>query len=1016
MDYIDILQLLQLNNGTLKGVVVYGYIRSRLNRPSNLFDSCREADGGMFVQMTALCVNLSGQKEQLQQMGIWNGDGNYFVNGSIALYVSKQGKYPDWYKSKIDLRLGGKSDSSYVIGFDFKRNSRGDWLLDLNSLGNVRASEFNEGRIQSALMKWADIPAEVFELPKMSCIYKGMHDIQRDEGTFDRGSVVNTEVVGKDVENSEKLESTLLSVQEKSVMYGDLDKKCDVARGLGLNFVEDLKKRYKGDTTKNIVLDLLHKINANINNRIGNATGSKVIIEYLQSNYAKLSAEKSSGVHCDKFMVTNFDEVIRYVETGENTIFTGMAERLLNSAFSSPEYIYCGIVSSLINVSLRHACRVCSRLEVSTCEVLRNNPMILYMLGCVSFKEAEKLYRLFGADHERFRNVCILHDYLMQSGNDTLFIIDAVRKSGVPFRVTKSQVENGMTQVFKTAVAWLDTNPTWYKESEFRKEGFYYVKRMIGNEFETCLHDMLELGFGVSFDRYITTTDLLAMELFVYEKLWGMSQEVYPYISDRNAYEADMGITLEEEQANAYKLLEHGAGVLTGSAGSGKTTTVKYMVHCLRTQDDRVVVQYGAPTGKAAKVLQKSVKEKAKTIHSLCGLDLSAYNGLLDGVHDEDDDATNSKVVYIFDEMSMVTVELLYRLLNKVDTYRIYFVGDIHQLNAIGKGMVLKNLLRFLPRVCLRGSKRFKGGIVANSQAILNEEPLQDYDDFKLIKCPNEAIHDTVLSIVKHYLGITPYKGGSLPAISVDKDNIQVITPFVKDKYPYGAKTLNKDLQILFNNTGNDRFIMNNQTFIIGDRVIHTNRNSMDMQWYSTWQGGKLQKIYGNGVANGEVGKLVGLLDSRRCSIEKEQYEQDFEYPEDLRDDSNWDGMFIVVEYYDYIEDIPFYILYRGTVRSKEGGQIITGEDTYLLDLFYAGSVHKMQGSQAELLICCLGAINFPGFITKNMVYTMVTRAEKAVIMIGSVGNEDNSMLSVACKDVADEGVLTVGEMLCSQN
>ena len=136
-----------------------------------------------------------------------------------------------------------------------------------------------------------------------------------------------------------------------------------------------------------------------------------------------------------------------------------------------------------------------------------------------------------------------------------------------------------------------------------------------------------------------------------------------------------------------------------------------------------------------------------------------------------------------------------------------------------------------------------------------------------------------------------------------------------------------------------------------------------------------------------------------------------------MRDDSRYseDGAyFVIVEYFDYLSQSNFYILYRAKTTKFESqiGLSLNGDDLSKLNLFYAGTTHKLQGSQAKLIISVLGNVNFKGFITRNMIYTMMTRAEKLEFLVGSVTNDFNSMLSNARRDIASLDTLTVGEVL----
>ena len=144
MDNIDLLELVK-KFGKLDNVELYGYIPSKLPRPSNLFESCKLQDNGFFVRMIVLAVNLSYYKQYLKDFGITNKENNdiYLVNGSVALYVDSRGnKYPDWYATSGTLRLGSKTDDSYLTLFNF-RKSNNNWSIIFNDLHTMDISSWN---------------------------------------------------------------------------------------------------------------------------------------------------------------------------------------------------------------------------------------------------------------------------------------------------------------------------------------------------------------------------------------------------------------------------------------------------------------------------------------------------------------------------------------------------------------------------------------------------------------------------------------------------------------------------------------------------------------------------------------------------------------------------------------------------------------------------------------------------------------------------------------------------------
>ncbi len=507
---------------------------------------------------------------------------------------------------------------------------------------------------------------------------------------------------------------------------------------------------------------------------------------------------------------------------------------------------------------------------------------------------------------------------------------------------------------------------------------------------------------------------------------------------------------METEQRQAVHLLKYKAACVAGSAGSGKTTTSNCFTYVLdKLERGNVDFKYATPTGKAAKRLQEVVKKPVKTMCSMFKT-FKETESLFD-VDDETEEGYNS--IYIFDENAMVTIDLLYSCLLKIKNSRIYLFGDFHQLPPIGKGLPFKNLLRILPCQFLTVSKRAAegSGITLNSNYI-NEysdsnawRNLESSDDFVIAPCNEQDMVKLTVDIVKYYLNDRASIDETelcrrlgvvkMPEIrGLTADDIQVVTPLAKNTYAWGANKLNELLQPVFNKNKHRSDICFYQTsskgakqkYIIGDRVIHTNRNMYSMQWYADidFKTGECKKRYGFGINNGDVGKIVGFIKAVDCSFsdETDTIPDNFQYPEHLRDDSTFmdiSGYFLVVKYYDYLSDSDFYILYRckeNTDVSDAEGLVLKGEDFSMLNLFYAGTCHKMQGSQARLIIAPLGTVNFTGFITRNMMYTVYTRASDCVITLGSVDNSSTSMLTRARKVVSEINVFTVGEYICAKS
>lgn len=153
----------------------------------------------------------------------------------------------------------------------------------------------------------------------------------------------------------------------------------------------------------------------------------------------------------------------------------------------------------------------------------------------------------------------------------------------------------------------------------------------------------------------------------------------------RSKGSAPDGILLSEEQERALLLLsEAKVAILTGGPGVGKTTVLRAFVeHAKRSG---LSVALASPTGRAARRLHESTGEDASTLHRLFGLapNLAARK----------QPKSLEADILIIDETSMVDLPLFVQVLRRIpDSTRIILVGDPDQLESVGPGSVLKDLI-----------------------------------------------------------------------------------------------------------------------------------------------------------------------------------------------------------------------------------------------------------------------------------------------------------------------------------
>lgn len=428
-------------------------------------------------------------------------------------------------------------------------------------------------------------------------------------------------------------------------------------------------------------------------------------------------------------------------------------------------------------------------------------------------------------------------------------------------------------------------------------------------------------------------TNLMSCEDYIAKRLIALSitEQKYGMTEDElnlklNEIESEEKINLALEQREAViTAIKSSCMVLTGGPGTGKTTAINTIIKLMETLN--LSIALAAPTGRAAKRMSEVTGREAKTIHRLLGV-TADYEGNF--THDESNPLKAD--VLILDEVSMVDVQLMSSLLKAVKTgARVIFSGDADQLPSVGAGNVLHDIIKsgVIPVICLeRIFRQAEESLIVVNAHRINKGEIPELGakdkDFFFLKRRNAD--ETAKTIIDLYINRLPKTYSLNPVTS-----IQILSP--SKRGAVGTVQLNKLLQNAVNPPSmlKTEYMYGQTIFRIGDKVMQI-KNNYDM----IWTRGKGET--GSGIFNGDMGIISEI--STKDKIMTIIFDEDKE-----------------VEY-------PFACLDE-------------------LDLSYAVTVHKSQGSEFPVVI--IPMCNFaPVLMCKNLLYTAVTRAKGMVILVGT--------------------------------
>lgn len=399
---------------------------------------------------------------------------------------------------------------------------------------------------------------------------------------------------------------------------------------------------------------------------------------------------------------------------------------------------------------------------------------------------------------------------------------------------------------------------------------------------------------------------------------------------------------LHKEKLNAIEqALNQRLTLLTGGPGTGKTTTLTWLLAAWLENHPDTPLALCAPTGKAAQrmrtALNNALKDLPKnldsrtilkslvpaTLHRLLGIDALSGQARYHRKH------SLPYQLVVVDEASMVDVYTMAKLVEALpENTSLILMGDPNQLASVEAGQVLEALVQRFPEahVALTETYRFKGAIKNLAQALLEGDDETAWENIqKNSEKGLRYLGEKVMSWSELAAGYQPYleqlKGQAAPekkaqALLDALAHYRILTALRQG--PYGATYLNQSLIEHFRNQG---LLAHGRRQYFAGHAIQITEND-----------------YTLGLFNGDMGVML---------------------PTGRHDQSVW------------------FMSETGQLRRVPFVQLPAYETAF------ATTVHKAQGDEFHTATLLLPPEPHP-LVTRELIYTALTRAKKQFQLIAT--------------------------------
>lgn len=655
----------------------------------------------------------------------------------------------------------------------------------------------------------------------------------------------------------------------------------------------------------------VNSINLYLPNGIESKEGQK---EFLDIIFTKLQVKEMYEALDDPYMTLKDGDISSLVKVKNCGMKTAVAwidkfktyMPLSNAMKELSEY---GLTEALLRRIVNHY-----KSSDIAVEIIQNKPYKLIEVNGVGWHKCDEIAMKGGLkpDSPERIGTYILY-YLQERANEGYSYIPAD---------ANIEIENGIVSKTQKPINFIDTMIEFFGDDisdEALKGGLDYVND--------------QLWF--SDDRkFVGLKRIYDLEMSVAENLIRIrdGENDFKYSNWKDIIkqkEIDQGWEYNEQQIEGIKaVLENQVVVITGKAGTGKSSIVDAMIAVLQGYS----YAQTALSGRAAARMAEITHEEGYTIHRLLGFPKGDRNH---GGFVFHEDNKLPRDIIILDEVSMVDGELFNRLVKAIKTgSKLIMLGDTGQLECIGCMNIAADLIASKEIVSIELSQIHRqaanSGIITES--IKAREGIQliekDWIGTEVRGKLNDLVLDCFSDKSNTFYKVMQHASSELEDGTGIMD-LMVIAPSYKNES--GVDNLNAALQSLYNPDSPEKkevFVQkSSKAWILreGDKIINVQND-----YYA-------KNKFTAGIFNGNIGVVKNIdIDANTIAVD--------------------------------FQDIP-------------GIMILPKKNWKDLELGYAITCHKAQGSQCKKVIV---GLDFGSFIqlSREWVYTAMTRAIDKCYMV----------------------------------